>query len=198
MGLKEEESEDTVFTDADLKAKAEAAFLGTEQKIDKIFDNVKPLVLNLQKLPGSDEPEPVEANSTKVGPNVVTAGEVGKVFEAQAAVRGGATDSAVTRGMVDNIVSAKEMMLTAKRKIGKLEKIVNDDSLNVPVPKKLVVAAKKEAKKEADVAGKKKGKEEGEKLGKAKEQVATKKAEKTAEKKVQVAKKKEAEIQEQE
>merc|ERR1711871_330031 len=184
-GQAEMKIEETVFTDADIRSKAEAAFVRTENKIDSIFDNVKPLVLNPGKKPV------VDANSTE---GVVSAADANNMVQTDNAADS-AGDDQMTRNMANNMMQAKETMATAKKKINQLQKIVDDDSLAVDVPKKVVREAKAEVKKEADIIGEKLGKEEGEKEGKKEEKIAVKEAEDKAEKAVEELKDEEAQTE---
>merc|ERR1711865_674376 len=126
QALREEEKEKTIFTDADMKAKSEAAFLRTERKVDQIFDNIKPLVLNLAKSPAAMEQE---GSATGVKSIVESEGTQ-------------ASGEGETRLLMDNMLKSKEMMHAAEVRIHKLQRVVDDGSLNAHAPKKLRIQAR--------------------------------------------------------
>jgi len=171
QALREEEKEKTIFTDADMKAKSEAAFLRTERKVDQIFDNIKPLVLNLAKSPAAMEQE---GSATGVKSIVESEGTQ-------------ASGEGETRLLMDNMLKSKEMMHAAEVRIHKLQRVVDDGSLNAHAPKKLLEEAKEEAKREADKIGQEQGSMEARKLGKVQEKAAVSTAKSKAQKLVDVA-----------
>lgn len=159
-----------------MQAKAEAAFLRTEGKIDKIFDNVKPLVMNLAK-------SPVAMEGNAAGVKTIVESESKS-----------ASGDGETRLMMDSMLKAKEMMHGAEMKINRLKSVVDNRSLNANAPKKLLVEAKEEAKREADKLGMQQGSKEAKKLGKVLEKTAVKAAKSKAEKLVGAAMKAEAAV----
>jgi hypothetical protein len=182
--LKQEEEERIIWTDSDLKARAEGAFVKAEEHVDQIFDNLKPLVQNLQDAAEPESPSP-GSNSTETDLDMtVTPEEVAKGMENTPQVDGGDSADGVAKTMVENMVQAKEMMANARTKINKLQQTVDDDDLTVDVPKEIMVEAKATAQKEGDKIAEKLAEEESEKEGKDEEKKLVKAATDKAEGKV--------------
>lgn len=189
QALKDEAKQRIIFTDADLKAKSESAFIRAEEKVDQIFDNLKPLVKQIEEHEiingGAGTGSAGGSAGGEDGAAMITPESIMKDFVPNVDQAGSPGDDGVAQTMMDNMVQAKEMMKNAQAKIDKLQNIIQDDNLVVDVPKDVVAAAEGEAKKEADtiatkMAKAKAGKDEA-KLEKKEEKSAKDKAEQEVE-----------------
>jgi hypothetical protein len=157
QALKDEGKQRVIFTDADLKAKSEGAFIRAEEKVDQIFDNLKPLVKQIEETEilnggtgkGSAGGLSGEGDAAST-PKDITPKDVMKDFVPDVNRAGAPSNEGVAQTMMDNMVQAKEMMKNAQAKIDQLKSVVEDDNLVVDVPKDVLAAAEDEAKKEAD------------------------------------------------
>merc|ERR1711871_76741 len=155
QALKDEGKQRVIFTDADLKAQSEGAFIRAEEKVDQIFDNLKPLVRQIEETEilnggtgkGSAGGLSIEGDAASTP---ITPKDVMKDFVPDVNRAGAPSKDGVAQTMMDNMVQAKEMMKNAQAKIDQLKSVVEDDNLVVDVPKDVLAAAEDEAKKEAD------------------------------------------------
>lgn len=201
QALKDEEKQRIIFTDADLKEKSEAAFIRAEEKVDQIFDNLKPLVKQIEEheiLNGGSGQGSAGGSSSEGAPAVITPKDVMKDFVPDVTRAGAPSADGVAQTMIDNMVRAKEMMKNAQQKIDQFQATVEDENMVVDVPKAVLATAEDEAKTEADNIAKKMAKAKAGKDEATIEKKEEKKGKKEAENEVQEAKNAEVKLEQQE